>query len=91
MPHCRKDTNDQDRYVRRHAAEALWRIGLKAKEVVSALSAALNDHDEVVRLYAASALKSEAGEKKKKMSLWRQMMRKQGRPVLLIWPKLFFP
>jgi HEAT repeat protein len=46
------------RYVRRHAAEALWRIGLKAKEVASALSAALNDHDEVVRLYAASALKT---------------------------------
>jgi len=33
----------------------------------------------------------QAGDKKKKMSLWRQKMRKQGRPVLLIWPKLFFP
>jgi len=32
----------------------------------------------------------QAGDKKKKMCLWRQKMRKRERPMLLIWPKLFF-
>jgi hypothetical protein len=32
----------------------------------------------------------QAGDKKKKMRLWQQKMRKRERPMLLIWPKLLF-
>lgn len=56
VPALIKTLNDEDKWVRRRAAESLSQIGEPAKDTVPALREALSDEDSLVRVYAAQAL-----------------------------------
>ena len=49
---------DDDVFVRRSAAYALWRVGPAAKDAIPSLTVSLKDRDAEVRGWAAKALRA---------------------------------
>ena len=75
MPALTRALKDKDTYVRQAAAQALGKIGAKAKAAVPALANALKDQRPAVRQAAAQALGQIGAEAKAAVPALRAAMR----------------